>query len=148
MEAQKGKRRCSSRRSWGRILPSTNRRVEREERPFPLLVETTDAEAEGALRTFNPVEAVVTVAAEAAWTEVPPKARRRAADRVNANFFINHLKRTEMRRVSDFCWDAAYGKQGGCIKHLIERRQRNAGVQPGETGAVGELCRADGVKRR
>ena len=45
-----------------------------------------------------------------------------------------------------FCWDAAYGKQGGCIKHLIERRQRNAGMQPGETGAVGELCRADGVK--
>ena len=89
---------------------------------------------------------MVTVAAEAAWTEVPPKARRRAADRVNANFFINHLKRTERRRVSDFCWDAAYGKQGGCIKHLIERRQRNAGVQPGETGAVGELCRADGVK--
>lgn len=81
---------------------------------------------------------MVTVAAEAAWTEVPPKARRRAADRVNANFFINHLKRTEMRRMSDFCWDAAYGKQGGCIKHLIERRQRNAGVQPGETGAVGE----------
>ena len=98
-----------------------------------------DAEAEGALRTFNPVEAVVTVAAEAAWTEVPPKARRRAADRVNANFFINHLKKTEMRRMSDFCWDAAYGKQGGCIKHLIERRQRNAGVQPGETGGCGRV---------
>ena len=77
---------------------------------------------------------MVTVAAEAAWTEVPPKARRRAADRVNANFFINHLKRTEMRRVSDFCWDAAYGKQGGCIKHLIERREECRRAAGGDWG--------------
>ena len=89
---------------------------------------------------------MVTVAAEAAWTEVPPKARRRAADRVNANFFINHLKRTEMRRVSDFCWDAAYGKQGGCIKHLIERRQRNAGVQPGRMGLWESYVGRTGLK--